>query len=82
MKIEVVGVGDRRSGTAKKTGKPYDGTTIYGLKLSPDKDVDGQVTKEVYLNHLMNNFPVISVGDIVDVEYNESGFIDGVTIVN
>lgn len=80
MKSEVVGIGMRRSGTAKKTGKPYDGTSIY--VLTAVNDVEGQKAEEVYFNHLSSvNFPEVHIGDIIDVEYNRQGFLDGVSVV-
>jgi hypothetical protein len=82
MKANVVGIGQRRSGTAKKTGNPYDGTTIYVLTVA--NDVKGQKAEEVYFNHLSEiNFPDdVGIGDVIDVQYNRQGFIDGVSIVS
>ena len=80
MKIQVVGVGQRRSGVSKSTGKEYDGQTIYGIKL--DRDVTGHATKEIYLNFTARDFPVITVGDMLDIDYTDRGFIEDITVLD
>jgi len=80
MKLQIVGVGQRRSGISKSSGKEYDGQTIYGLKH--DREVDGQATKEVYLNYMARDFPKIEVGDIVDIDYTDRGFIDDIVVLD
>lgn len=80
MKAQVVGVGQRRSGTGKNSGKPYDGTTIY--ILSAANDVQGHKAEEVYINHLSSvTFPEVGIGDTIDVQYNRQGFLDEITVV-
>ena len=82
MKATILGISDRRSGTAKKTGKPYDGTIIHCV-LARSKDVEtGQAVKEVYLNHLSRiAIPALNVGDFIDVEYSDQGFIEGIEVL-
>ncbi|MDR0325034.1 MAG: hypothetical protein LBI19_02925 [Oscillospiraceae bacterium] len=80
MKAQVIGLGQRRSGTAKKTGKPYDGTSVY--IMSAASDVQGHKAGEIYLNHLSSvPYPEINVGDIIDIDRNEAGFIEEITVV-
>lgn len=79
MKVQVIGIGQRRSGTSKTSGKQYDGTTIYCIGEA--NDVVGQKTEEVYFNHLSNiTFPEIHVGDIIHVGYNRNGFMEEIRV--
>jgi hypothetical protein len=81
MKAQVVGIGQRRAGTAKKTGNPYDGTTVY--VLSAASDVHGQKAGEIYLNHLSSvPYPDMGIGDTINIDRNEQGFIEEITLVS
>jgi hypothetical protein len=80
MKANVVGIGEKRSGIGKKSGKPYDGMSIYVLTNEPD--VQGQKAEEVYFNFLSRvTFPTINVGDVIDIGYGKDGFIKSVDVL-
>ena len=84
MKLTVYGIGKRNKGEkSKKSGKPYDGTTLHCVTLNTTKDVEaGQAVKEVYMNHLSPiAFPVINIGDVINVEYDENGWLDGIEVL-
>jgi hypothetical protein len=79
MKCVVSGIGERRSGTSKKTGKPYDFTPIYCFSTAAD--VVGHKAEEISFNHLSKlTFPSIAVGDEIDIQYDKNGFIVSVDI--
>ena len=75
----VVGIGDRRAGTASRTGKPYDFTAIYCTY--PADKVKGVVAEEIMFSHLSGlTLPDITVGDTISVSYDKRGFLQGLTI--
>lgn len=79
MQLQVVGIGERRSGEAKKTGRPYDGMSVYCLSAA--NDVDGMKAEEVYFNYLSSvSFPDVKVGDLIDVDYDRRGYMVSVTL--
>jgi len=76
---QVVGVGERRTGTASKTGKPYDFTEIYCVRTAPK--VTGQKAERITLNHMSGlTFPLIAVGDTLNVIFDQDGFMQELTI--
>ena len=78
MEYTIVGVGQRRSGMSKKTGSNYDFTTLYAL--SNDPDVDGHKAEELSINHIGRlQWPLVSVGDRLNVEHNSGGYVVSVT---
>jgi uncharacterized protein YuzE len=82
MEMKVVGLSERRAGMSKSTGKPYDGTTLHCLRSRSKDVIEGQAVKEIYLNHLAPvTFPTIAVGDVIKVEFDDKGFIEGIEVV-
>jgi len=80
MKAEILGIGQRRSGTSKSSGKPYDFTTIYCAYSA--SDVVGEKVEEIIFSHLSGiAFPDIHVGDIIHVSYDRRGFLEEIDIV-
>lgn len=80
MKATVAGIEVRRSGISKNTGKEYDGQTIY--VLTPDKEVQGSKTEEIYFNYKSRNtYPEVNIGDEINVEYDKKGYIREITKV-
>ena len=76
---QVVGIGERRAGTASRTGKPYDFTAIYCTH--PAENVRGVVAEEIMFSHLAGlTLPDIAVGDTINVSYDKWGFLQGLTI--
>jgi len=75
----IVGIGERRTGTASRTGRPYDFTAIY-CNYPADK-VKGVVAEEIMFSHLSGlTLPDIAVGDTISVSYDKRGFLQGLTI--
>ena len=81
MEMTVIGISDRRSGTSKASGKPFDGTTLHCLKSKSKDVISGQAVSEIYLNHLSGTFPSIKVGDLIDVEYDNKGYIEAIEVI-
>ena len=78
MIYNIVGVGKRRKGIAKKTGRDYDMTPIYAFVDDPE--VEGQKTEEIVIDHLSRiQWPQVSLGDQLNIEYNRGGFVVSVT---
>ena len=75
MKYQVVGIGQRRSGTSSKSGNPYDMTAIHCICKAAD--VEGHKVEEIVFSHLSSlTYPAdISVGDTLDVGYDKRGFM-------
>ena len=79
MKMEVLGIGKRRTGTSK-ANKPYDFAYLYCAHTA--NDVEGEKTEEVHLNYQSAmNFPAFHVGDIISVSYDKSGFLEEIVVV-
>ena len=77
---EVLGIGERRSGTSSKTGKQYDFTALY-VKYEL-KNVQGHAVEEIMFSHGGDVvLPKISVGDTINVVYDKRGFIQQVDVV-
>jgi uncharacterized protein YuzE len=81
MKMIVVGIGQRNKGDrSKKTGKPYDGASIYCLREK--SGIEGQEARELYFNFLSSvTYPAVDVGDIINVDYDDKGFVDSVEVL-
>ena len=76
---QVVGIGERRTGTASRTGKPYDFTAIYCTH--PAENVKGVVAEEIMFSHTSGlTLPDIAIGDMINVSYDKRGFLQGLTI--
>ena len=76
---QVVGIGERRTGTASKTGKPYDFTEIFCVRAAPR--VTGQMAEKITLSHTSGlTFPPIAVGDTLNVLFDQQGFMQELTI--
>ena len=76
---QVVGIGERRTGTAAKTGKPYDFTEIFCVRTAPK--VTGQVAEKITLSHTSGlTYPVIAVGDTLNIFFDQQGFLQELTI--
>jgi len=76
---QVVGIGERRTGTASKTGKPYDFTEIYCVRTAPK--VTGQIAEKITFSHTSGlTFPVIAVGDTLNIFFDQQGFLQDLTI--
>ena len=80
MKVEILGIGQRRSGTSKSSGKLYDFTPFYGAYSAGD--VDGKKVEEITFSHLSGIvFPSIQVGDIINVSYDRKGYLEELSII-
>jgi len=80
MRMQIVGISQRRAGTAKNSGKPYDGTTIFCIRKA--NEVVGQKTEEIFMNHLsLISFPEVSVGDIINVGFDRNGFMEEFDVI-
>lgn len=82
MKMNVVGMSERRQGTGSKSGKPYDGTTVH-CTVERSRDVSvGVAVKEIYVNHLtFTDCPSINLGDLIDVGYDDKGYLESIEVV-
>lgn len=83
MKMTVIGKSERNAGEkSKRTGKPYDGTTLH-CALSKSKEViEGQAVKTIYWSHLPKDAPkIINIGDVINVDYNQDGYIDEIEVI-
>lgn len=81
-KAKVLGI-QHREGIAKKTQRPYKADILHVEYLDPSRDTGfvGHEVGEVWCDCASNVCRIIpKVGDIVDVYYNRSGFVDEVTI--
>jgi hypothetical protein len=83
MKAQVVGIGKRRTGVSRNTGKPYDGIPVYILYCSGD--VDGYKTGDTFFNYLNDtDFPKVEIGDLIEIDYNSEtacSYIERVTVI-
>ena len=80
MKAEILGIGQRRSGTSKTSGKPYDFTTIYCAYSA--SDVVGEKTEEITFSHLSGMaFPDVHVGDTIHISYDKRGFLEEFDVI-
>jgi len=76
---QIVGIAERRSGTAARSGKPYDFTAIYCTY--PAENVKGVVAEEIMFSHTSGlTLPDVAVGDTINVSYDKRGFLQGLTI--
>ena len=82
MKMNVVGISERRQGTGSKSGKAYDGTSLHCTLVRSKDVIEGTAVKEIYVNHLsIPDCPKINVGDLIDVSYDDKGYIEDIEIV-
>lgn len=80
MKAKILGIGQRHSGTSKKSGKPYDCTSIYCACTA--SDVVGEKVQEITFNHLVGmDFPDIHVGDIIYISHDNRGYLEEIFVV-
>ena len=73
MQAKIVGK-SRMKGTSKKTGKPYDGTSVY--VIFKDDRVEGESTSNKFVDTNIIKYDDVKVGWIYDFinETNFSGF--------
>lgn len=80
MKVKVIGIGQRRTGTSKTSGKPYDISSFYCAYSTTE--VLGEKTEEITFNHFSDIvFPDIQIGDTINVSYDKRGFLEEITII-
>lgn len=68
----VVGVGKRKAGVGKKSGKSYDFTEI--SVIYADDDVVGSKAETVAIDAVVIGSRQIAVGDVLDVVYHNAQF--------
>lgn len=81
-KAKVIGI-QHREGIAKKTQRPYKADILHVEYLVTPRGTGfvGHEVGEVWCDCASGVCPIVpKVGDIVDVYYNRSGFVIGVTI--
>lgn len=81
-KAKVLGI-HHREGVSKKTQKAYKADILHVEYLDEPRTqgFTGHEVGEVWCDCASNVCPIIpKVGDVVDVYYNRSGFVDEVTI--
>lgn len=67
-------------GVGKKSGKPYEAYDIYFTEDGRPRGVEGFVAGKAYVfSNLMERSP--SIGDKIDIYYDEGGYIVGVNFV-
>lgn len=79
MKVKVLGI-QAVDYTSRKSGNPVKGVTLHSLHK--DQQVEGDAVSSIFISDNLS-LPVISeirVGQTVDVEYNNRGFVCGVSI--
>ena len=62
---------------SKKTGRQVEGTSLYLSSDPITPDIIGKEVKEVFISR-QNCVYAAQVGDVVNVFYNERGYIDDV----
>ncbi len=80
MKVTVLGI-QIVDYTSRKTGNPVKGVTIHAK--FKDAQVSGEAVNSIFISDNLN-LPCISelrVGQTVDVEYNNRGFVCGAQIL-
>ena len=81
MKAKVLGI-QQVNYTSKKTGKPVVGTTLHCSMR--DSDVYGVAVDSIFVSENLGLKPVIdnvTLGTLINVEYNNRGYINDVTIL-
>ena len=83
MKYRVLGVG-HMAGTSKKTNRPYDMDVLHLVSEEPSraKEFSGNEVDKIYVSRdsgAMLRQP--NVGDVVEIYYNRSGYVDSVNVV-
>lgn len=80
MKAKVVGI-QLVNYTSKKTGNPVSGTTLH-VEYS-DAQVEGLSVDRVFLSTQLN-LPAlrdITLNSNIDIEYNNRGYVQGLTVL-
>lgn len=82
MKAKVLGI-QQVNYTSKKTGQPVLGTTLHcSLK---DANVFGEAVDNIFISDnlgLKSVIDNITVGTLVNVEYNNRGYINDLTVIS
>lgn len=84
MKMHVVGVGNRNRGEkSKKSGKPYDGQSVYCIAVKAMNEGQGHKVVDLYFDYTRGvQYPdEVYVGDVINVDYNEDGYVEEVELV-
>lgn len=81
MKVIIVGMDTRRTGeSSKKTGKPYDGQTVYYTCTAVG--VTGVKTGSIYASYIGDMpWPDVGMGDTVLLDFDEGGKLTSVDLV-
>ena len=77
--VEVCGV-KYMKGTSRKTGKPYEGHTVYFTEDGAAQQVKGFVADSVFLSSDVLQGRIPDVGDKLDIRYDRRGFVSSVDI--
>lgn len=80
MKVKIVGI-QKLDYPSRKTGEQVVGTTLH--VEFPDSQVDGLAVDSFFISDRLN-CPDISramIGDMVDIEFNRRGYVQGVSLV-
>jgi len=78
MKVKVLGI-QNVDYTSKKTGNPVKGTTLHCC--FPDAQVRGEAVDNIFVSDNLRLDCVLNImpGDMVDVEYNNRGYVCNIT---
>lgn len=70
--VQVIGVGQRKAGLAKKSGKKYD-FTEYGIAYEAD-GFHGMKCETVAIDTALIGDRVIAVGEVLDMVFHQANF--------
>lgn len=72
-RAKVVGMGARKSGIGKKTGRPYDFTTLH--LVYPDKNTEGFAVAPADVDQsILDPIPLPKINDEIDIVYHLENF--------
>lgn len=81
MKVVVLGIGRIDIASSKKSGNPFHATVIHGK--CKDANVEGDAVERIPVSDTLelDCMSKLKVGQTVDIEYNNRGYICDVQIV-
>lgn len=82
MKARVLGI-QHMDYISKKTSKPVVGTTLHCAFR--DAEVFGEAVDDIFVSQNLGLKPVIdniTVGTLIDIEYNNRGYVNDITIIS
>lgn len=78
--VEICGV-QYKKGVGKKSGKPYEGYTIYFTEDGKPWGVEGYTTGDAFISLEVLQGQIPRVGDRVELFYNKNGFLQRISFV-